>query len=237
MSRVRQKLHSPAGASMLLALLFLFFCMTVGAVVLTAASANAGRLARNREEQQTYLSVESAALLLRDDLADLTLTGTYRYIYETHYSYHNTGEVDEDGNPIQEVVVSHSDRYETGSATLTGSELVKPLEGGLAQLFDSTHPPVGVSAPAGLGSTFTVDAGEGLEDVNGTLTVYTGADGRYAATVTLAAADGSYPMTLSLRPVVSPVSGATVGSSENYTTTYTQTVTWQAAEIAKGGTP
>ena len=62
---------------MLLALLFLFLALSVGAVVLTAASANAGRAARLRQEQQDYFAVQSAARLLRDDLQTLTFSGSY----------------------------------------------------------------------------------------------------------------------------------------------------------------
>ena len=68
MERIRGKLHSRTGASMLIALLFFLVAMTVGAVVLTAASANAGRVKRNRQEQQNYLAVASAAGLLREDI-------------------------------------------------------------------------------------------------------------------------------------------------------------------------
>ena len=63
MERVREKLHSRTGASLLIALLFFLVAMTVGAVVLTAASANAGRIQNNRQEQQNYLAVASAAAM------------------------------------------------------------------------------------------------------------------------------------------------------------------------------
>ena len=53
MERVREKLHSRTGASLLIALLFFLVAMTVGAVVLTAASANAGRIQKSRREQHS----------------------------------------------------------------------------------------------------------------------------------------------------------------------------------------
>ncbi len=68
MRALRQKLNSQRGASILIAMVFFLLCLTVGAVVLTAATANAGRLASRRQEEQNYLTVSSAARLLRDGL-------------------------------------------------------------------------------------------------------------------------------------------------------------------------
>lgn len=68
MTNLRQKLNSQSGASIVIALIFFLVCLTVGAVVLTAATANAGRITRNQKEQQAYFAVRSAAELLRDEL-------------------------------------------------------------------------------------------------------------------------------------------------------------------------
>lgn len=74
MNLITQKLNSKRGASLIIALLFMLICMTVGAVVLTAATANAGRSARIQAQQKDYLAVQSAARLLRDDIQNLTVT-------------------------------------------------------------------------------------------------------------------------------------------------------------------
>lgn len=66
MKSVKNKLSSKSGASMLLALVFLMFCMFVGGSVLAAATANGSRTARQKENQQAYLSQRSASLLLAD---------------------------------------------------------------------------------------------------------------------------------------------------------------------------
>ena len=66
MKSIKKKLSSNSGASMLLALVFLMFCMFVGGSVLAAASANGSRAARQKENQQAYLSQRSASLLLAD---------------------------------------------------------------------------------------------------------------------------------------------------------------------------
>ena len=68
MKSVKNKLSSKSGASMLLALVFLMFCMLVGGSVLSAATANGSRAARQKENQQAYLSQRSASLLLADML-------------------------------------------------------------------------------------------------------------------------------------------------------------------------
>ena len=97
MERVRGKLHSRTGASMLIALLFFLVAMTVGAVVLTAASANAGRVTRNRQEQQNYLAVASAAELVKEDIAgapEAAFTASYDKVV-TEYSETWT---DDEGN-------------------------------------------------------------------------------------------------------------------------------------------
>ena len=89
MERVREKLHSRTGASLLIALLFFLVAMTVGAVVLTAASANAGRVQKSRQEQQNYLAVASAAELVKEDFVGSpggSFTDGYRKIVtETYY--------------------------------------------------------------------------------------------------------------------------------------------------------
>lgn len=68
MKSIKNKLSSKSGASMLLALVFLLFCLMVGGSVLSAASANGSRAAQKKTDQQDYLSQRSASLLLADML-------------------------------------------------------------------------------------------------------------------------------------------------------------------------
>lgn len=77
MKRLRKKLHSERGASILLALLMLLVCMMVGASVLAAAASNAGKARSNRTEQQRYLNLTSAIQLVADEIAKATYKGTY----------------------------------------------------------------------------------------------------------------------------------------------------------------
>lgn len=77
MTNLRRKLNSQSGASIVIALVFFLVCLTVGAVVLTAATANAGRVTRIQKEQQAYFAVRSAAELLRDELAGESFTAKH----------------------------------------------------------------------------------------------------------------------------------------------------------------
>ncbi len=74
MQRIRQKLHSSAGVSMLIALLFFLVCLTVGSLILTAATTSASKTRGRYERQQDYLAVASAARLLQDTFGRHTYT-------------------------------------------------------------------------------------------------------------------------------------------------------------------
>lgn len=67
MNRIKQKLRSRAGVSMILAMVFMLFCFFIGGTVLASATANAQRVAQ-MAEQQDFLLEQSAALLLTDQL-------------------------------------------------------------------------------------------------------------------------------------------------------------------------
>ena len=121
-----QKLRSSTGVSMLLGLLFLLFCLTVGAVVLTAASVSVGRTQRNRQAQQNYLAVESATHLLMDDMADMEFRGTFtQNEYVTWYE-------DEQGHRWSE---ESQDWEPPAEGTLTGTQLQGVLEEYFQRLF------------------------------------------------------------------------------------------------------
>ena len=67
MEKIREAIRDTSGSSMILALVFLLFCLFVGSSVLVAASANAGRWT---EEFQTEQDQRSGLILLKDLLAD-----------------------------------------------------------------------------------------------------------------------------------------------------------------------
>ena len=67
MNIFKKKLRSRAGASMIIAMVFMLFCSFIGGTVLASATANAQRVAQ-MAEQQDFLLERSAALLASDQL-------------------------------------------------------------------------------------------------------------------------------------------------------------------------
>ena len=63
-----QKLRSQVGASLIAALFLTLFCATVGAILLSAASANAGRISERSQRDHDYYEVMSAAKLFADQI-------------------------------------------------------------------------------------------------------------------------------------------------------------------------
>lgn len=88
-----KKLKEKRGASLTFALLLFLICAVFGAVVLTAATAAAGRVSNLAEVDQKYYSVASAAELLAEELDDQSVTiirekkveetKTYKYTVST----------------------------------------------------------------------------------------------------------------------------------------------------------
>lgn len=68
MKRLAQKLNCRRGASMLMALLLFLIAAMVSAAIITAAVSARSRVASDRAQQQTYLTVSSAAELLRSSI-------------------------------------------------------------------------------------------------------------------------------------------------------------------------
>ncbi len=66
MNKIKAKLNSKRGVSIVMALLLALVCLFAGAAALTAASANIGRYKYLREDNQDYLSISSAARLLSE---------------------------------------------------------------------------------------------------------------------------------------------------------------------------
>lgn len=71
---IKKKLRSERGASIILALLLFLVCAVVGSIVLTAATAAAGRMSQMVKMDQRYYSVTSAAELLRDQIDGVKVT-------------------------------------------------------------------------------------------------------------------------------------------------------------------
>lgn len=218
MTPITKKIRSASGSSMPLALLFLLFCLAVGGVVLTAASANAGRTARLKVEQQDYLAVQSAARLMRDELQKLKFTGSYTVTTTETPVLDNQGNPVKgpDGKPTGETKTEITTSAKSGS--LGQAQFKELLDKNFANLYIE-----GIQPPS---HDLTITAA-GMPDVKATLAV--GSD--YSITVTLKRKENdSNPMTLRLtQSVASPISIA------GNVTTYTTAVTYPDAVITKGG--
>lgn len=243
-----KKLHSKRGASLLLALLFMLVCLTVGAVVLTAAATNAGRIQRNRLEQQDYLAVASAAELVKADMDGAKFVGEYEEKRtETVVLDYGT---DENGNTI--VTGSHiepggpfySPSDETG---MYDSDTLEKIESDLSALYYAGTPLSDGSTledmdyPLEFGAIDMPD----IPKVTGNLTVSKADDfgsglRQYAIWVKLSAdRDSTFSNTTTMKftPQVKSTEVTTVevsGHVTTYTTTYTTTVTWDAPVVLKG---
>ncbi len=231
-----KKLRSQTGASLLIALLYFLTAATVGAAALTAAATNAGRLARNRREQQDYLAVASAARLIEEDFREVT--------FRTGYQKTVVWVADELGGMTPTPPVYSKDPQipvlTGGSRLLAGeSRPVKDLE----QLYFSTAAAgtaLQTGVPAQMKYPLKITA-EGLPDVLGAMEVDRAEDALYAITVTLytQAEDGAPPantVTLRFLPSVSDTAATTreyAGDTETVTTTYAAAVSWGAPVITK----
>ena len=76
MIRVKQKLNSSRGASILLAFVLFLLCAMVSAVVVGSAMTNMQKVKNRREQQQVYYSVSSAARLLHDAMEQVSFVGS-----------------------------------------------------------------------------------------------------------------------------------------------------------------
>ena len=68
MKKIREKLNSNAGASILIALLFFAICCVVSVSVLMLAKANTDQMRNHREMEQAFLSVNSAVDVFETEL-------------------------------------------------------------------------------------------------------------------------------------------------------------------------
>ena len=83
-----KRLKNNSGATILMALLLILLATAVGAAVLTAAVSAARHLRSDREAQQNYLTVSSAAELIRDSINGQTYKRTLTVTREANTDEH-----------------------------------------------------------------------------------------------------------------------------------------------------
>lgn len=101
-----KKLKNNSGATILMALLLILLAMAVGAAILTAAVSAAHHMKSDREAQQNYLTVSSAAELIRDSIAG--------DLYERTMTETHTASTDAEGNTTYTVTYRNDVKYPTG---------------------------------------------------------------------------------------------------------------------------
>ena len=100
-----RKLRQRTGASMIIALVFLLFCVFIGGSVLASATANSARMQRKAEDDQEYLTLRSAASLLIDELRPSFRNGTQMSVlHDVSESFSS----DEDADPVATTSVAYS---------------------------------------------------------------------------------------------------------------------------------
>ncbi len=235
MKRLREKLNSRNGASILLALLFFLLCMMVAASILMAAVSNAGKIRSNYEEQQKYLALSSALRLICGELEQAEYQGNVKMVQWTELA------VDQDGEefPIYYYRVCQEQgsftcgelANQSGDAAPLSWVKVIPLleelddilgEEASGSLHDSLYDPSRPVSPKTHTLTLTVDATspfngtalrEELKDI--TLTVQMNRSRRIHLTATLEDSDGKiYSMEAELSASVIPTVHYTAPAGE-----------------------
>lgn len=243
---IRKKLNSKSGVSMIVALVFFMVCAVVGGIVLTASSVSAGKTARDKQSQRSYLAVASAARLVMDDFADLRFNGAYSYVEQTVTTVNSS---DVDGEAQTSTAVTSSSHYtDGGTATgFAGTGKLLPVSGiDLSALYYGSLPeeirasmPVRIPTQQTCELSFAGNDELSIPAVTGLVTI--GTD--YAMTVVLQDAQGESRLCLSYTPSVSKPelsavtalseSGST--ATETVTTTYTTIVTWGSPIVSREG--
>ena len=107
---LKNKLNQERGASLTYALLLFMVCAVVGSVVLTAATAAAGRASENYAYDQRYYSVTSAAELFSDKLGGESVT--FDIVKKSYYDQTTTTVCDAEGKRVGDPATSKGDPYD-----------------------------------------------------------------------------------------------------------------------------
>ena len=86
MNTIRRKLRSDRGSSMVLALFLMLVAVMVSHTILAAAATAGQNVVQQRESQQAYLTVSSAAETFRDSVLSFNGDNSFRQVVETRYS-------------------------------------------------------------------------------------------------------------------------------------------------------
>ena len=217
-----KKLKNNSGATILMALLLILLAMAVGAAILTAAVSAAHHMKSDREAQQNYLTVSSAAELIRDSIAGDSYE---RIMTETH-----TALKDAEGN-ITGYTVSRKAKVTDPPKGIMGEWLSACIEDG-----EKKDKYASLKA---FRDTINVD----LEVSNGTnLRTVTAAfsaqkDGQIQVQLSLKSEEGKTDdcrMTLTMQGTLKEETPESYSSEDVDSYIYKTTVKWEPQRITKG---
>lgn len=217
-----KKLKNNSGATILMALLLILLAMAVGAAILTAAVSAAHHMKSDREAQQNYLTVSSAAELIRDSIAGDTYERT---MTETH-----TAVRDADGTATGEYTVSYNANV-TNPTGIMGAWLSACIENGnenneYASLKDSRDT---------IEVDLKIDEDTSLRTVKAVFSAQK--DGKIQVELYLKPEEGKTDdcrMTLTMQGTLTKADPEYRSDGDDYSNTYKTTVKWEPQRITKG---
>ena len=215
-----KKVKNNSGATILMALLLILLATAVGAAVLTAAVSAARHLRSDREAQQNYLTVSSAAELIRDSIAGDKYERT---MTETH-----TAHTDAEGNTTHEVTYSTDVNYPTG---IMGAWLSACIEDGSKNVQYASLKDFSDTIEVNL----KIDDDTSLRTVTAVFSAQK--DGKIQVELYLKPEEGKTDdcrMTLTMQGTLTKADPEYRSDGDDYSNTYKTTVKWEPQRITKG---
>lgn len=242
---VSAKLKSNTGASVAVALLLFLICAVIGAVVLAAGSASAGRLSRLAEFDRKYYAVSSATELLKKELDGRTVE-----ITETAVS-HDTKRIKYLYNAANEAVYDSTVITPDADPAVTRTDTSQSLLSACSDFLIGTEPVFVYQVVSTPVDTLTITPPEGGLAVkvtwdlkrngqqNGTLRLFvrdSGASDNYTVIITLSAEIAESTQTDTSESEASTVpsaGGYDIVSEITTSVTHTRRITWKVVNIEK----
>ena len=215
-----KKLKNNSGATILMALLLILLAMAVGAAILTAAVRAAHHMKSDREAQQNYLTVSSAAELIRDSIAGDKYERT---MTETH-----TANTDEEGHTTYTVSYSTNVNYPTG---IMGQWLSACIEDGSENVQYASLKDFKDTIEVDL----KIDEDTSLRTVRADF--FAQKDGQIQVQLSLKPEEGKTDdcrMTLTMQGTLTQADPEYRSDGDDYSNTYKTTVKWEPQRITKG---
>ena len=216
-----KKLKNNSGATILMALLLILLAMAVGAAILMAAVSAAHHMKSDREAQQNYLTVSSAAELIRDSIAGDKYERT---MTETHTAVRDT-----DGNITGENV-SYSTNV-TNPTGIMGQWLSACIEDGSENVQYASLKDFKDTIEVDL----KIDEDTSLRTVRADF--FAQKDGQIQVQLSLKPEEGKTDdcrMTLTMQGTLTQADPEYRSDGDDYSNTYKTTVKWEPQRITKG---